>query len=174
MTFSNLPSGAEEVSMRKLRLDVRSELFAGGAVSHVVGSGTTFVLARVKLTDDESLAFLHVPHQSTRVSLVREDLGSVAAGVVDADLDGSDTDRVLGEGDKTSVSTDGKARSIAVFSNHDEALVITVDIFGDCELVQSRPAFDPEPPLLGELESGRTTSDGIEQLIELLRGVLRA
>ena len=128
----------------------------------------------MKLSDDIPLAILHVPHQSTRVSLVREDLGSVAAGVVDADLDGSDTDRVLGEGDKTSVSTDGKARSIAVFSDHDEALVITVDIFGDCELVQSRPAFDPEPPLLGELESGRTTSDGIEQLIELLRGVLRA
>ncbi len=160
--------------MRKLRLDVRLELFARGAVSHVVGSGTTFVLARVKLTDDESLAFLHVPHQSTRVSLLREGLGSLAAGVVDTDLDGSDTDIILGEGDKTGVSTDGKVRSIAVFSDHDEALVLAVDIFGDCELVQSRPAFDPELPLLGELESGRTTSDGIEHLIELLQGVLRA
>src|SRR5258708_36365258 len=143
MTFSRLPRGAEEVSMRKLRLDVRLELFAGGAVSHVVCSVTTFVLARVKLTDDESLAFVHVPHQSTRVSLLREGLGSLAAGVVDTDLDGSDTDIVLGEGDKTGVSTDGKVRSIADFRIPDEALLLAVDIFGDCELVQSGPAFRP-------------------------------
>ena len=174
MTPSSLPSGAEEFSMRKLRLDVRLELFAGGAVSHVVGSGTTFVLARMKLTDDESLAFLHVPQQSTRVSLLREGLGSLAAGVVDADFDGSDTDLVLDEGDKAGISTNGKVRNIAVFSDHDEALVLDVGIFGDCELVQSRPAFDPELPLLGELESGRTPSDGMEHLIELLQGVLRA
>jgi hypothetical protein len=124
----------------------------GGAVSHVVGSGTTFVLARVKLTDDKSLAFLHVPHQTTRITLLREGLGSLAAGAVNADFDGSDTDLVLGEGDKTGVSTDGKVRSIAIFSDHDEALVLAVDIFGDCELVQSRPAFDPELPSWGNLK----------------------
>ena len=107
--------------MRKLRFDVRWELFAGGAVSHMVGSETTFVLARVKLAGDESLAILHVPHQSTRVSLLREGFGSLAAGDVDTDLDRSDTDLVLGEGDKTSVSTNGKVRvlpSLATMTKH--------------------------------------------------------
>ena len=97
----------------------------------MVGSGTTLVLARVKLTDDKSFAFLHVPYHSTRVSLLREGFNNLAAGVVDADLDGSDTDSVLGEGDKTGVSTDGKVRSIAVFSDRDVARVLAVDIFGD-------------------------------------------
>ena len=170
---SGLPPGAEEVSVRELRYDVRSERLARGAVSHVVASRTTFVLGRVKLTDDITLAVLHVPHQSIRVSLLREYFGSLAAGVIDSDLHGSGADFVLGEGDETGVSTDGKIRSVVVFANHHEALMSAVDVFGDCGLVQRKPSLDPELPLLGELKSGRTTTDGIEHFVGLPRGVLR-
>ena len=169
----SLPPGAEEVSVRELRHDVNSERLAWGAVCDVVTSRTTLVRARVKLTDDITLAVLHVPHQSTRVSLLREDFDSLATGVIDSDLHGCDTNVVLSEGEETGISTDSKIRSIAVFADHHEVLILTVDVFGDCELVQRRPSLDPELPSLGELESGRTTICGIEHLFELLRGVLR-
>ena len=95
MTFSSLPSSAEEVGMRKLRLDVRLELFAG----------------------------------------------------IDSDLDGSDTSIVLGEGNQTSISTDGKIRSVAVFSSDHEVLMFAVNVIGlRARLTYTNPRSGTSPP----------------------------
>ena len=135
MTFSSLPDGAEEVSIWKLCHDVRLELFVGGAVSHVIAGQATFVLARVKLTDDIALAVLHVLHQSTQVSLIQEDFSSLAASIIDSDLHGSDTNFIHGKENETDISTNGKIHSVAIFPNHHEMLMFVVDVIGDCKLI---------------------------------------
>jgi hypothetical protein len=138
MTFSRSP--AYQAVRKKSacgNFAVRLELFAGGAVSHVVAcrnhpcSRQSEANRRYNPCRSSSCA---TPEH--RVSLIREDFGSLAAGVIDSDLDGGDTGIVLGEGNETGVSTDGKIGSVFVLSDHHEVLMFAVDVIaGDCELV---------------------------------------
>ena len=50
-------------------------------------------------------------------------------------LDGSDTSIIRSEGNETGISTDGKIRHVAVFSNHDKVLMFAVNDIRDCKLV---------------------------------------
>ena len=63
----------------------------------MVAGQVASVTARVELANDESFTILHVPDEGARIALGGEGVGSLVAPVVDAELDGRDTDLVEGE-----------------------------------------------------------------------------
>lgn len=60
----------------------------------MVTGRAAFVTARVELANDENFTILHVPDEGARIALGGEGVGGLDAHVVDAELDGRDTDFV--------------------------------------------------------------------------------
>ena len=96
-SLSSRPGGAVEVGVLELLLDLVQEVPARGAVRNMVAGRASFVVSGVKLANDASFTVLHVPDEGARVSFSGEDIDSLVARVVDAELNGLDANFVESE-----------------------------------------------------------------------------
>lgn len=97
ISFLSLPGLAVEVGVLELFLDLFQQVPAGSTISNMVACRTTFVMPRVELTNNVSLAVFRGPDEGSGVPLGGEGFGALKATVVDAEFDGLDADLILSE-----------------------------------------------------------------------------
>lgn len=135
-----LPGGAIEVCVRETFPDLGEQRPSRGTVADIVITRATFVGSRVKLPNDEPLATLDAPDESTGISSGRKGIVFLHICVEDAELDRYTAALVANEGHQARVASESQVGRIPIFPNDQRFWPISVILRWFREILLSRTA----------------------------------